>query len=324
MSPTPDLGRIEHVDPRTAWKSEPQDFTPWLQENIGLLGEAIGLEIDPDVQREVSVGGFSADLVAVDVATDRRILIENQLGPTDHSHLGQILTYASGLDAGILVWICTKVRDEHAQALTWLNEHTGEDVLAFAVEIGLLRIGESAPAPLFNVVVAPNEWQKSVASSKSASEGKAPALYRAFWRDFISDLKDRDPHATTTDPQHAPGQNWFAIGLGRTGFTSAFVFGWQSDTGNRLRSEIYIDTTDKDLNERYFHQLLAQRQEIEAELGYALEWTERPDIRACRIFASEAGSINDADDLAAYRELGVTRMLDLKRVFAPRVAQLNA
>ncbi len=278
------------------------------------------------MQREVSVGGCSADLLATDVATDRRILIENQLAPTDHSHLGQILTYASGHDAGVLVWVATKVRDEHAQALTWLNEHTGEDVLAFAVEVGLMRIGESALAPHFKVVVAPNEWQKSVASVKPAGEGKTAALYRAFWGDFITALKEREPHATTTNPAHAPRQNWFAIGLGRTGFSSNFVFGWQSaDEGAQLRSEIYIDTGDKEQNESFFDQLFEQRTEIEAELGYPLQWTRRDDIRACRIYALDPGSISDDEqELVQHRELGIERMLDLKRIFAPRVLGLSA
>lgn len=326
MTSVPPLGRLEQVDPRKAWTSEPQDFTPWLQDNIGLLGEALGLEIGPDVQREVSVGGFSADLVAHDVGTDRRILIENQLAPTDHSHLGQILTYASGLSADILVWIATRVRDEHAQAVTWINEHTGEDVLAFAIEIGLMQIGNSALAPHFKVVVAPNEWQKSISTANPGAESKTAALYRSFWSSFITALKERDPGATTTDPAHAPRANWFAIGLGRTGFTTAFVFGWSPATSSaRLRSEVYIDTGDKELNERFFDQLRDQREQIEADLDLPLEWSRRDDIQACRIYVEHPGSISDdAAQLSEYLTLGVDRMLALKKVFSARISHLSA
>src|ERR1700722_16213225 len=118
------LGRLERIDAREVWKDEARDFTPWLREHINLLGEALGLEIDADVQREVPVGLFSADLLGSELGSGATILVENQLEATDHGHLGQLLTYAGGLDARVLVWLAPTVRDEHRQALLWLNEHS--------------------------------------------------------------------------------------------------------------------------------------------------------------------------------------------------------
>ena len=138
----------------------PTDFTPWLHENIGLLAEAIGFDLEA-TGREVAVGDFSVDVVGRTVPDGRSVIVENQLAPTDHSHLGQLLTYASGLDAAVIVWLAPRFRDEHRQVLDWLNGHTTDGVDFFGVELELLRIDDSSPAPHFKLVAQPNEWTKS-------------------------------------------------------------------------------------------------------------------------------------------------------------------
>jgi RecB family endonuclease NucS len=97
---TKTLGRLEKVDLRNFWTSEAGDFTPWLarEENIILLGEAVGLELEVEAQ-EKNVGPFRADILCKDTSTDQWVLIENQLERTDHTHLGQLLTYGAGLNA---------------------------------------------------------------------------------------------------------------------------------------------------------------------------------------------------------------------------------
>ena len=190
----PDLGTIARVDPRSVWGSEPHEFTPWLRENINLLGKALGVEIDAGVQQEVAVGLFSADLLGTDVASNAGILIENQLEATDHDHLGKLLTYAAGLDAGVLVWVSTAMREEHRQALTWLNERSLESILFFGVEIELLSVDGSKPAPNFKVAVAPNEWQKAGTAARTGRTQKSERneRYKAFWAETIRDVKSRD------------------------------------------------------------------------------------------------------------------------------------
>jgi hypothetical protein len=195
MSEAVPLGRLERLPAREVWKHEALDFTPWLRENIDQLGEALGLEIGNDVQSEVAVGVFYADLLGVDSGSHAAILIENQLEPTDHSHLGQLLTYAGGLDSRTLVWVSPDVREEHRQALTWLNENTNADVRLFGVEIELLRIDGSVPAPHFKVVAAPNEWQK-VRRARAVGSVPLPASdraerYRAFWAQLLRELAQR-------------------------------------------------------------------------------------------------------------------------------------
>lgn len=321
-----DLGELERIDAREVWKSEPYAFTPWLRSNMHLLGKALGLEIDVGVQQEIAVGLFSADLLATDLASGAKILIENQLEETDHRHLGQLLTYAGGLGTTVLVWVSTKIREEHRQALTWLNEQTREDVFCFGVEIELLRIDGSKPAPHFRVVVAPNEWQKakstqaSVAASAQTSE--RGARYKEFWRGLLAEILARDPGATTASPDRVPAQNWYGISVGRSGIVDNLVFGWEEGRWV-VRAEVYIDVGDKLQNEAIFDRLAHERESIEQEFGEPLIWSRREDVRMCRIYVGRPGSIEDRPELLdEYKSWGAERVLLLRKVFGPRVKAL--
>lgn len=160
------LGKLERIDPRKVWTTEAQDFTPWLaqEENLSLLGEAIGIELEHEAT-EKSVGPFRADILCKDTVTGNWVLIENQLGRTDHDHLGKLLTYASGLNAVTIVWLAQPFTDEHRATLDWLNEITDDSFNFFGLEIEVWRIGDSAPAPKFNIVCKPNDWTSSVSKA---------------------------------------------------------------------------------------------------------------------------------------------------------------
>jgi hypothetical protein len=320
-----ELGRIERLDPRHHWKNEAQDFTPWLRENIDVLGEALGLEIDSAVDSEVPVGSFSADILGTDLGSGTLLLVENQLEPTDHSHLGQLLTYASGLNARVVVWIARQFRDEHRHALTWLNENTPEDLKFFGVELELIRIGDSPFAPNLKVMVTPSEWQKSAAAVKGGQVTDRQQKYREFWGDLISDVRARDPSFTGSTPENAPKQNWCAFSAGRAGFADNAVFGWEGrEAGYVLRVELYIDTGDKERNKRAFDLLETQKAAIEAEFGEPLTWTRRDDIQASRIFASKPGGIDDPDELLRqHRAWLVDRLFRIREVFGPRIKALD-
>lgn len=323
----PLLGSLERLDAREVWKSEPYEFTPWLRQNISLLGQALGIEIDAEVQQEVAVGLFSADLLGTDLGSSAAILIENQLEQTDHSHLGQLLTYAGGLDSRILVWVSPSVREEHRQALTWLNENTSEDVLFFAVEIELLRIDGSRPAPHFKVVAAPNEWQKSkrvrATTGGSASSSERNERYRDFWSTVVATLHEKAPGFTATSVERAPRQSWCSFSLGRTGVVNNVAFGWEDGT-SVLRSEVYIDTGDAAQNKRIFDALHAERPAIDAEFGEALIWARRDEIKHSKIYVKRPGSLDDAPDtLPDYRDWFVEHAIKLNAVFAKRVKGID-
>jgi hypothetical protein len=177
----PALGRLQPINLREVWGDEAVQFTPWLAlpENLGVLGEALGMQLTPE-RTEAAVGGFSADILARNAVDNSVVVVENQLEQTDHTHLGQILTYLAGLDARTVVWIARRIRDEHRAACEWLNTNTGEAFRFFAVEVELWRIGESAPAPRFNIVVKPNDWVKAERAQQAQSSAETLQLLE-FW-----------------------------------------------------------------------------------------------------------------------------------------------
>lgn len=182
------FGRLTDLPLRDAWKHEALDFTPWLAENIDHLAEVIGIRLELTGQ-EVQVDTFAADILARNPSDDTVVLIENQLEQTDHTHLGQIMTYLAGLDAQTVIWIAPSFRPAHLSAIRWLNEHTSDGFSFFAVKARVVRIGDSPLAPIFEVVEEPNDWDREV-KKKAASEGSA---YYDIKQTFWNTLLDRFP-----------------------------------------------------------------------------------------------------------------------------------
>jgi hypothetical protein len=153
------LGELEEVDVRAVFAHDGDGFSNWLAANLDRLAKELGISGLRDVGRDIGVGSFTVDILA---QTDkgRRVAITNQLEASDHMHLGQVVTFAAGLDLSAVIWITTKVTEEHRAVLDWLNSHSDDDVRFFAVELRLLRIGSSLPAAVFNAITKPNDWQK--------------------------------------------------------------------------------------------------------------------------------------------------------------------
>ncbi|MCA9731850.1 hypothetical protein KC799_06960 [candidate division KSB1 bacterium] len=186
-----EIGKLLTISPRDAWKHEAHDFTPWLSENLEQLGDAIGLQLEPD-GTEVAVGPFSADILAKDMF-GRMVLIENQLESTDHNHLGQILTYLSGLEAEIIIWIATDFREPHLSAINWLNENTNDKFSFFAIRLRVVRINHSIPAPVFDVLARPNQWERSMQKKVRETTGESSsfaAARREFWQYYLQRYPD--------------------------------------------------------------------------------------------------------------------------------------
>lgn len=211
------LGRLEKIDLRSFWKREDTDFTPWLakEENIQLLSETIGIELEV-VNQEESVGPFSADILCKDTINDHYVLIENQLERTDHTHLGQLMTYAAGLDAVTIIWIAQKFTEEHRAALDWLNRITDNTFTFFGIEIELYKIGESEAAPMFNIVSKPNDWSKLVkksASTQNVTDTKL--LQQEYWQGLKDYMEDNKSFVKMQSP---PPQHWTNIAIGKSNF----------------------------------------------------------------------------------------------------------
>jgi hypothetical protein len=309
------LGELERMDLRSVWKNEAYDFTPWLAENIDRLGDSLGLELEL-VEQEKNVGDFALDLLARDLGSGRDVVIENQFSQTDHDHLGKLLTYAGGVDAGTVIWLAEKVRDEHRQALDWLNQRTDSETQFFAVVVEVLRIGESLPAIQFRPVVFPNEWQKTRRQTARRTVSKRGEAYREFFQGLIDRL--REEHHFTGARAGQP-QNWYSFASGKPSFT----YGASFALGGRVRVEVYLDSGDADANKEMFDSLAAERDAIESEYEATLEWERLDEKRASRIAAYRSGSVDDdPDTLAEIADWMIDNLRRMKAVLGPRLSDL--
>lgn len=314
----PALGRLVTLPAREVWANEPQVFTPWLAANLDLLSEALQLDELELRGTEYPAGDFRLDILAED-SEGNAVLIENQFGATDHGHLGQLISYvASENRKATVIWVAERFRDSHRAAIDWLNATTSEDYNFFAVEIEALRIGESAPAPFFNVVAKPNSWTKSVrapSASGGAEEAERHIGRRAYWASFSSYLKSNDQ---TFAIRRERKDGWFDFPIGRAGFAISATLSSQK---KRVGVELYIA---KDPFKSGIRHLEAQKREIEAEFGEPLDWQELPTKSASRI-ASYWHGVDpfDPEQRETIHRWMLDRMQRFRRVFGPRVRDID-
>lgn len=270
------IGRLESVELREVWANEATDFTPWLLKNADILSDALGIELEIEIA-EHPVGGFSLDLLGRDLTNECVLIVENQIEQTDHTHLGQLLTYAGGVhEVGTIVWIARSFRDEHRQALDWLNEHTGEDVRFFGVAVRAVRIGSSEPAPLLDVVSNPNDWQKRVRSATSRG-GERERAYEAFWGQLMDALRVEAPSLVPTKLK-VPTSSYLGLPSPVQGAAVYASFG-----PSHIRVELYIDSGDGERNLAILHELLRRREDIERRFGDTLQFDPCEGKRICKV-----------------------------------------
>ncbi len=315
------LGALTRVDLRDIWTTEANDFTPWLAlpENLAVLGDTLGIELDLEAQ-EQAVGLFRADILCKDSGSGAWVLIENQLERTDRTHLGQLLTYASGLEAVIIVWIAARFTEEHRATLDWLNRITNESFRFFALEVELWRTGDSPAAPKFNVVSKPNNWSRSVARAArfidDSGLSETRLTQRAYWDALNAALGQANgPVSGNRKPQP---QSWMGYPIGRTDFNLAACM---AIAKRQVRAEIYLAG---DTAKASFHLLREQAVEIEQELGHSLEWEELPTGRDSRV----AVYLNDLEptdktDWPRQHKWLADNFHAVHRAFANRVRALN-
>ena len=301
------LGQLEEVDVREVWPSESQDFTPWLAANLPLLESALGLDLI-EVQQEAQIGAFFLDILATD-GGGAMVAIENQLESTNHSHLGQLLTYAAGCDAHTLIWITPSFRDEHRAALDWLNRWTSEEINVYGVEVRAVRIGDSLPAPEFVPVVFPNEWSTRERIKLNPNGPKR--------RGFYQELVDRLREAGFTDKQRATSAWIQKFPAGVPDVT------YNADIGNNPR--VFVSMSDREMKQQVFDTLRSDHErvrEIEEALGLEADplteivWRTAPG----NISVSRRGSGDNLTD--EVRDWMFDYLIKFRRVFDQPVANI--
>jgi hypothetical protein len=314
-----EFGVLRRAELRRLWPGEAPDFTSWLAKNLSALGDALGLELELRGQ-QAPVGPVSLGLLAHDLGRDRAVIIENQLEATDHDHLGKLLTFAAGHDAAVVVWIAPEFRDEHRQALDWLNQRTDTNTEFFAVVVEALQIDDSRPAANFRLVASPYDWRKTNVGGSGQKPSTKGEAYRAFFQALIDRLRMQYSFTQARKAQAESGY-YFPSGISGSGVSYAFLFAG----GGRAQAEMYIDRQDQAWNKWLFEQLHAQRADIEREFGEPFSWERLDHRRASRIAVKRPGSIEDsAETLHEIQDWAIDRLLRFKKIVGPRVAALVA
>ena len=314
----PSLGSLKKVDVRHIWQTEAQHFTPWLAQNLDILAETLDMELEIEAQ-EKNVGPFRADILCKDTLDNSWVLIENQLERTDHLHLGQLLTYASGLKAVTIIWVSTHFTEEHRSALDWLNNITDDQFKFFGLEVELWQIGDSPVAPKFNIVSKPNDWSRSVGQAARQIETGTLTDIKAAQLEFWTQLAEKLKENSHIRPQKPMPQHWAVFRIGRSGF---HISGLHNTRDKCIGVELYINHQNaKD----FYNQLYAQKNDIEAEIGHELIWKELPNKSASRIILY----LRDVDpmDLSRwdeYQDWLIKYIEAFDRAFRNRIRNLEA
>lgn len=284
------IGRLKKIDIRKLWKGEATDFTPWLakEENIELLSETIGIELEV-ISEEKSVGPFRADILCKSTIDDTFVLVENQLEKTDHNHLGQLMTYAAGLEAVTIIWIARKFTDEHRAAMDWLNRITDEDIRFFGIEVEAFQIGDSMPAPLFQIVSKPNDWTKAVHSSQKQSS-LTPTKEKNL--EYWTAMKKYFEESGTKLKQQKPlPQHWTNFAIGRGDFNMTAI---HSVYDNFIRTELLFN--GEKAKNRF--DLLFEKHETDsyASIDENLKWERLDDYIGSKVIIQKDADVSNKSD----------------------------
>jgi len=270
------LHTLEKVNLREIWKHEAHNFTQWLalEDNISLLLDEIGVTAE-NIVTEDSAGKFNVDITADEVGTGKKIVIENQLEKTDHSHLGQLLTYASSFDACIIVWVVAEVREEHKRAIEWFNEHMHDEISFFLVRTEVYRIGNSEPAVKFNVVVEPNTWSKILRMKGTTEKRITDTMinHLNFWEGFKDYSSKTDTKLRITRTPRS--QHWYDISIGKSGVNLSLT---RNTRDKNVGAEIWIGDS-----QNIYNRLFENKDLFESTMGIEVQWNELENKKASRV-----------------------------------------
>ena len=301
------IGKLQEVEIRNLW----HHFSAWLvkDDNIALLNEKLGLTL-VDINTEAYVGAYRCDIVAVDETTGIKVIIENQLENSDHDHLGKIITYASGLDAKVIVWIVKEARDEHRSAIEWLNNNTSKDINFFLIELHAYKIGDSNPAPMFQIIEQPNDFIKESKNNKSTDAmNKRQSERVEFWTIFNEHIINR---GKPFNVRKATTDHWYDIAIGTS---AAHISVTLVNKDSYIGVELYINS-----NKALFDKLYEEREKIEEQLGFKMDWQRLDTAKASRILYRINGlNFDDHSNYDSLIDEAIDKVIKMRSIFKDRV-----
>lgn len=298
---------------REIWPNEEKELSPWIADNIDSLNDVLNLQIEIE-GREEHVHNFRLDLIGTDNTSQMPVVIENQFGPSDHGHLGKLITYSAAKEAGIMIWIANKIQFAHRDALEWLNKISPQEMTFYGIELEVLRIDDSLPAPNFRVVAGPPPSKTKPQSNEISPRYRQ---YQEFFEKLRETVLQKAPNITRAK---AFPQSYWSFTAGRSGFLVAAAFTIDA----KFRIEIYIDTGNKDNNDYAFSELKENSFLIHETIGRELIWDPLPDNRACRIYLAREGTIDDNQQkLTEIIKWATPLIIEFREIFGPLVKNIQ-
>lgn len=311
-----EANRITRLKITDVWRHEDRDLTPWLCENIDVIGDSIGTQLT-NATREQSTGSFNVDIKAED-AEGNIVIIENQFGNSDHDHLGKLITYLASFEARTAIWITENPRTEHINAINWLNE--GSNGCSFyLLKIEAIKIGDSQPAPLLTKIVGPSEESRDLGKVKK-DDAERFNLRAFFWDTLLTIAKNK--RLTTFNAISPSRDSWIAASSGLRGLQYVF---WVNQYSTRIELRIDRGKESDQENLNILQQLKQYGAEIETVFGDTLQWEELEGYRVCSIRKDyeRGGYKNDKTDIHDIAEALVDAMIKLENATRPFIKKIN-
>lgn len=306
-----ELGKLEEIDIRKVWAHEQYDFSDWLskEDNIQQLGNTLNLSLT-DVETEKFVGSYRCDIICKDEITGKNVLIENQLEPTNHDHLGKIITYASGLDASVIVWIVESAKEEHSSAIEWLNKHTDDDVSFFLIEVHAYTIEGSKPAPYFKIIQQPNDFVKQVKNiTKNAELNDSQNSRLEFWNRFNEVL---EKNGKPFNKRKATTDHWYSVAVGSSQCHISIDL---VNREHKIRISMWIPD-----NKSLYDAFYSNKDSIEKEIGHTINWDKLDDKKAAYAYTFIEGlDFNNQDNYDALMNSAIKEVLLFRKAFKPYI-----
>jgi len=309
------IEKITRVPLREIWKHEAFDFTAWLCENIDVLNEILGIELS-NAETEQSAGNFNVD-IKTDDESGNTVIIENQLEKSNHDHLGKLITYLAAFEAKKAIWIVAEPRQEHINAISWLNE--GDNNCDFyLLKIGGIKIGDSYPAPLITKIVGPSVETKQVGKIKK-EDSERHRLRLKFWTLLLEKAKQKHNLFNSISPSK---DTWIGASAGKGGISYTY---WVTKHGVRVELRIDRGKDSEEENLNIFNQLKSQKENIENKFCDTLNWDESEGNRMCAIRKQlELGGYrNDENEWDKIVENAIDNMTRLEQATKELVRKLK-
>ena len=289
------LGKIELMDPRSVWQHEERDFTPWLAENPNLISEVIGIPIEIE-QTEKYVGNFKLDILGKVENTDKVVVIENQLDESDHKHLGQLITYASGLNAAIIIWVTPNIREEHKTAIEWLNDVSSDEVSFFLLKPEVIRIDDSLPAIRFNLESGPSEFLRGIRDVTNSEDAPRHIFRKQFWSELFAYMAEKGDKSSLG--RRTSKESWVAFSVGKSSVAVNACIAQNS----KLRIELYFSGQLAETNNQYFCLLSENKEDIRSLFdNEELIFDPMEGSKACRLKMERSYDVKKSRDEEEYR-----------------------